>query len=128
MRTQTARCCCGDFTITVSGEPNYVHTCHCDYCQRRTGSVFQVSALYGEDQIVSRSGDYQVFKAYPNSAETFSRANVEASRLEVEYRFCKRCGSTVYWEMNFRLLLRPRFSQAGRGHVCEGSASLDPAV
>ena len=101
MRTQTARCCCGDFTITVSGEPNYVHTCHCDYCQRRTGSVFQVSALYGEDQIVSRSGHFQVFKAYPNSAETFSRANVEAPPLEVEYRFCKRCGSTVYWEMQF---------------------------
>ena len=77
-----------------------MHTCHCDYCQRRTGSVFQVSALYGEDQIVSRSGEFHVYKAYPNSAETFSRANVEAPRLEVHDRFCARCGSTVYGAMN----------------------------
>ncbi len=101
MKTRTARCCCGDLTITVSGEPNFVHTCHCDYCQRRTGSVFQVSALFGADQVVSRAGEFNVYEASPNSAETFASAGVDADPLVVKYRFCKRCGSTVYWEMNF---------------------------
>ena len=98
--TRTARCCCGDFTITVSGEPHYVHRCHCDYCQRRTGSVFQVSCWYFEDQIVSRRGDFQVFKAYPNLEASYSQVNLETPpNRGIEYKFCRRCGSTVYWEL-----------------------------
>ena len=100
MQTRTASCCCGDFTITVSGEPHYVHRCHCDYCQKRTGNVFQVSCWYPEDQIVSRRGDFQVFKAYPNLEASYSQSNMETPpNPGISYKFCKRCGSTVYWDI-----------------------------
>lgn len=85
MKSRTASCCCGDLTITVTGEPERVLRCHCDYCQKRTGSVFQVSCWYFADQIVSRTGDPRVF-------------NESAGNQGVNYTFCPRCGSTVYWE------------------------------
>ncbi len=85
LKTRTASCCGGDLCITVSGEPERVIACHCDHCQKRTGNVFQVSCWYFGEQIVSRSGDFQIFNDGPNNAG-------------IDYTFCKRCGSTVYWE------------------------------
>jgi len=74
-------------SITLRGEPERVIRCHCRYCQRRTGNVFQVSAWFFEDQIVSRTGKPRVFNASENS-------------VGVDYTFCERCGSTVYWPIN----------------------------
>lgn len=87
MQTKKAQCCCGDLSITVSGEPERVIACHCDYCQRRTGSVLQVSCWYFEDQIVSRAGEGQVYRGPDNRG--------------VDYSFCRRCGSTVYWQLAY---------------------------
>lgn len=87
MKSRTARCCCGDLSITLSGEPERVIACHCGYCQRRTGNVSQVSCWYFGDQIVSRAGQGQVYRGPEN--------------VGVEYTFCPRCGSTVYWRLAF---------------------------
>ena len=87
--TRTASCCCGELTMTVSGEPERIIRCHCDYCQRRTGSVFQVSCWYYDDQVVERTGSGTIFNEGPNNPG-------------IDYVFCPRCGSTVYWE--FRAL------------------------
>jgi hypothetical protein len=72
-------------TITLRGEPERVIRCHCQYCQRRTGNVFQVSARFFEDQIVSRTGETRVFNDSENNPGV------------IDYTFCGRCGSTVYW-------------------------------
>ena len=85
MKERTASCCCGDLSITVSGEPERVILCHCDYCQKRTGNPFQVSCWYYGDQVESRTGDPKIFNDGPNNHG-------------VDYTFCPRCGSTVYWE------------------------------
>ncbi len=87
-KIRTARCCCGDLSITVHGEPEKVICCHCDYCQMRTGNVFQTSCWYWGHQIESKTGtpeNSQVFNEGPNNPG-------------IDYTFCKRCGSTVYWE------------------------------
>ncbi len=84
MKERTARCCCGEMSITLRGEPERVIRCHCQYCQRRTGNVFQVSAWFVEEQIASRTGEPRVF-------------NDSAGNPGVDYSFCTRCGSTVYW-------------------------------
>ena len=84
MNERVARCCCGGLSIKLRGEPERVIRCHCPYCQRRTGNVFQVSAWFFEDQIVSRTGEPRVF-------------NDSANNPGVDYTFCTRCGSTVYW-------------------------------
>ena len=97
--TRTARCCCGDLTITVSGEPSYVHRCHCDYCQRRTGSVFQVSCWFREDQIVARRGECQVYQGHPQLGRAFDPVARDVPAVVIDYKFCRRCGSTVYWDI-----------------------------
>ena len=85
MKERTARCCCGDVSITLRGDPERVLRCHCHYCQRR-GNVFQTAAWFFEGQIIARTGETRVFNA--SSAE---------SNIGVDYTFCVRCGSTVYW-------------------------------
>ncbi len=84
MKERTARCCCGDVSITLHGDPKRVFRCHCHYCQRRTGNVFQTSAWFFEDQIIARTGETRVF-------------NESENNQGVDYTFCVRCGSTVYW-------------------------------
>ena len=101
MTERTARCCCGDFSITVSGDPLHVLRCHCDYCQRRTGSVFQVSCWYAEPQIVSRNGECQVYRTRPNLKSSYEQTDIETPDVSIDYKFCRRCGSTVYWEIPF---------------------------
>lgn len=60
--------------------------CHCLDCQRRTGSAFSVAVFYQRDRIAVESG-------ITNSYERDS-----ASGFAVEFHFCVRCGSNVYWE------------------------------
>jgi len=84
-KMRTASCCCGELAITVAGEPERVIICHCDYCQKRTGNVCQVSCWYYGDQVESRTGEAKIFNEGPNNAG-------------IDYAFCERCGSTVYWE------------------------------
>jgi Glutathione-dependent formaldehyde-activating enzyme len=61
MTTRTAECACGRVRVSVENEPLRVLTCHCDFCQKRTGSVFQVSARFAEDQVVEISGETKIY-------------------------------------------------------------------
>ena len=49
-------CTCRAVRYEVTGDPIFVHCCHCTWCQRETGSVFAVNALYEADRIVVLSG------------------------------------------------------------------------
>ena len=44
--TRTATCACGQLRVTAEREPERVLACNCRECQRRTGSVFGVSAYF----------------------------------------------------------------------------------
>ena len=37
--------------VEASTEPDVVGVCHCGECQRRTGSVFSVSALFKRENV-----------------------------------------------------------------------------
>ena len=82
--SRTARCCCGAFSIEVSGEPTLNAVCHCDSCKRRTGSAFGWSAYFRDEDIGVRTGELAVY--------TF-KGPPEGRRW-----FCPTCGSTVMWE------------------------------
>jgi hypothetical protein len=86
---RTARCCCGGLQVVASGEPSFVVACHCTECQRRTGSVFGVSAYYPKAQICP-SG----------ASRTHTRDGQDGRQLRLH--FCPDCGTTVYWEADFR--------------------------
>lgn len=83
--TRIAICCCGQTSVTCTGDPVGVGQCHCQACQRRTGSAFGLAAFYPRDA-VAVSG---TFNEYERTADSGHR---------VRFHFCGRCGSTLYWE------------------------------
>lgn len=94
MTTRTAQCACGRVQITVDGEPLRVLVCHCDFCQKRTGSVFQVSAQFAPERVAAISG---ATKGY-NGLEVDGVGPMTGTGA-IDYRFCETCGSTLYWNL-----------------------------
>ena len=83
--TRMARCSCGSLRTEVSADPIYVIACHCDECQRRTGSVLGVGAYYKKEQ-VQISGPSKVFVRAAPEGRTVSN------------HFCPECGTSLFWE------------------------------
>ena len=82
--SRTAQCACGALRIEASGEPELVIACHCQACQRRTGSAYGVGAYFRND-IVRIEG--------PSTA--FVRQAPEGRLLR--NHFCPTCGTTLFW-------------------------------
>jgi hypothetical protein len=93
MTTRTAQCGCGRVQVTVENEPVLVCACHCDFCQKRTGSVFAVQAYFSPDQCVEIKGETNVY----NGLEVDGVGSAAGQNQTPNYHFCTTCGSTVYW-------------------------------
>lgn len=39
------RCTCGGVRYRLRDRPLFVHGCHCTWCQRETGSAFEMNAM-----------------------------------------------------------------------------------
>ena len=87
---RTAKCSCGKLEIELEGDPELVVACSCLDCQRRTGSVFGVSAYFDKAQIRNIKGERKNFTGVS-----------EAGRAKM-LSFCPDCGSAVYWEAEFQ--------------------------
>ncbi len=85
MSNRLASCSCGQLTARVSGEPVRVSICHCLACQRRTGSVFGQQARFRREDVAV-------------SGESSEYVRVGDSGSRISFRFCPKCGSTVYYE------------------------------
>jgi len=83
--TRIATCSCQSLRAEVSGDPIRVTACHCDQCQRRTGSVFGVGAYYKKEQ-VQISGPNSVYVRGAPEGRTVSS------------HFCPECGTSLFWE------------------------------
>lgn len=81
--TRTARCECGQLSITVPDTPRGVGVCHCFACQRRTGSVF--AALAAFDPPWSVAGV---------ATEYLRIGDREGTRIT--FRFCPVCGTNLF--------------------------------
>ena len=93
MDERIAQCGCGRLKVRVRGEPLSVATCHCDFCQKHTGSAFRVSSFFREDQVLEITGEPNVY----NGLETDGVGIAGSDEIGVAYHFCGTCGSTVYW-------------------------------
>jgi hypothetical protein len=80
-----ASCHCGQLRLVATGEPLAVGICHCQACQRRSGSAFSMQAGFRADQ-VEVTGRYK----------DFSRVSEEPDRREHVFHFCPDCGSQVF--------------------------------
>lgn len=83
--TRTGGCFCGAVKFVVSGEPINVRACHCQDCQRLTGSAFFVRALFLKDAITV-TGEVTEFH----------------SSNDLIRKFCPRCGSQIFAERHSR--------------------------
>ena len=81
-----AECACGQLSIRLAGEPVRVSSCACQQCQRRTGSFYGVTAFFEAGQVVATEGEATEFRRIADSGHALT------------FRFCPRCGSTVWWE------------------------------
>ena len=81
-----ASCACGRLKLRLAGDPQYVSSCACQACQRRSGSPFGVAAFFNKDQVAGQDGEARVFRRTAESGN------------QVTYRFCPECGSSVWWE------------------------------
>jgi hypothetical protein len=82
---RTANCNCGDLTIRVEGDPEFVAVCYCEFCQRRTGSVLGVSAYFTDAQVLEIKG-----------ATTCYERKQDGDRM-LYYYFCPRCSGGTHW-------------------------------
>ena len=84
MASRLATCACGAIRMTVEGEPHVVSMCHCQVCQRRTGSTYSVHAYFSRCNVKIEGSP----KSYSRSAD---------SGRNIESHFCPDCGSTMFW-------------------------------
>lgn len=87
--TRTAACSCGQLSVSVAGEPDFVAACCCLECQKSTGSAFGISTYWPKAAVVAITG-----------ASTCWRRGSWKGRWLDNY-FCPVCGSTLYWYAEF---------------------------
>ena len=86
---RTAACQCRAFRVLTIGEPDYVNACHCQYCQRRSGSALTWNAYFPK-RCVHLKGDHKVYVR-----------EGQQGRL-LRNHFCPNCGATVCWLADLR--------------------------
>ena len=97
MATRKSSCNCGKLSVTYEGpDPERISLCHCNECQRRTGSVFSVQARLPIEQVtIEGKSTTWTFPSGSGKPATFRSCDSGG----VTYHFCPECGSTVYWEI-----------------------------
>ena len=83
---RTARCHCGNLTVECRGEPVNVFMCHCEMCQRRTGTAFNLGAWFPRDDVKISGPRTQ----YQRSGELGAQWT---------FQFCPNCGTSVCWTL-----------------------------
>jgi hypothetical protein len=84
---RTGGCACGAVRYEVTGDPFHLAVCHCKLCQRRTGSAFGISCFYPTRSL----------RVVQSDLKTWERSS-DSGRM-VRCHFCRRCGSTVLWNL-----------------------------
>ena len=77
-------CACGQVVFKASLPHDRVVLCHCEYCQRRTGSAFGLMVYFAQDHV------------------RFSREHLRSyayrtdSGNEMQSHFCMKCGTSLF--------------------------------
>lgn len=86
-----AACQCGAVTVTVADDVAItdVNICHCEACQRRTGSPFGMIAWVPATAVTAH-GTVTAFTRKADSGRDFTN------------RFCPACGSSILFEASLK--------------------------
>ncbi len=77
-----AGCHCGAVSVTVAAPITDVNVCHCQACQRRTGSPFGMIAWVAEEA-ATVSGETSAYVRTADSGRSFTS------------HFCPMCGTSI---------------------------------
>ncbi|QRP49929.1 GFA family protein [Amycolatopsis sp. FDAARGOS 1241] len=81
---RTGHCLCGSIAYRFEAEPELVVLCHCEECQRHTGSAFSENVLVARDAVK--------IEGTPKSHQTTGTENGHLrDRL-----FCSDCGTPIF--------------------------------
>lgn len=84
----TGSCLCGGIRYRTIGGLRGVFACHCGQCRKQTGSYMTATRVRVEDFELD---DRENLVEWYRSSESARRA------------FCRRCGSTLFWQSDHRL-------------------------
>ena len=81
-------CLCGAVRYKTTADPQRVTVCHCTYCQRVTGTAFNVLPAFKKADVVF-SG---------KKPRTYDHQSDE-SNMRITLNFCGTCGTTVFYDL-----------------------------
>jgi hypothetical protein len=76
-------CTCRQIRYRLSGRPLIVHACHCRWCQRETGTVHALNALYEADRVAPIAGEPEIVATPSASGRGQRIARCPACRVAV---------------------------------------------
>jgi hypothetical protein len=97
IKTREASCNCGQLRVTVKGpDPERISLCHCNLCQKQSGSVFAIQARFPREQVTieGKSTAWKLSLAKANSTEYRNCVSLGGGGT---FHFCPTCGSTVWY-------------------------------
>ncbi len=83
--TEEGGCLCGSVRFQVTASPYFVAVCSCSFCQRITGSDYNVESMFREKDFALTSAETSVFTHVS-----------EGSGLPVHVHFCASCGTSLF--------------------------------
>lgn len=100
-------CLCGGIRYRVAAEVNEISHCHCKMCQKSHGAAFATYAgVARQDLQIEQGAD--LLQAYSSSPS-------------VQRSFCRRCGSSLFWECSARFGGRIYFAVGSLDEDCSPS-------
>ena len=110
MREMIGGCLCGQVRYSANADPGFVGVCHCERCQKQTGTAFAV--LVGiPKSAISIQGRLKTFRVQGDSGQP------------VELNFCPECGSPIRFDA--AVFPSSAFIYAG---TLDDTSWLDPKV
>ncbi len=83
----TGKCLCGKVSYSITSEPVRMAQCHCEYCQRSSGTGHMSLAFFAKDDVT--------IVGKTNSYTTDADSGAEVTR-----HFCPDCGSRLFGTNN----------------------------
>jgi hypothetical protein len=95
IKIRAASCNCGQLRVTCKGpDPERRSLCHCNLCQKQSGSAFAIQARFPKEQ-VTIEGKSTAWKFPIEGATPVPYRNCASGGGT--FHFCPVCGSTVYY-------------------------------
>ena len=76
-------CTCRQIRYRLIGTPLIVHACHCRWCQRETGTVHALNALYEADRVAHTAGEPEIVRTPSASGKGQTVAHCPTCRVAV---------------------------------------------